>query len=235
MRAITRWFGAAAGTAAGLFIATSPAQAQDLTASGCGGYAFTICASWTGTVSGNQVQLQLTNNGATALNPSSAFTQIGIGGVTTDYNIGSFSVFIGGTNVTSSWVLEQDVNGFNTLTEDSFGTSTQNGINGALLSGQTGTFTFFLSSGTFDPNAFTNAQIAIHDQGGATGCPSSGKAVFDASEGNLITGGGFTNVVCPPGGGGGTGNVVPEPSTYILLGSGLLGIFGIASRRRRQA
>jgi hypothetical protein len=34
---------------------------------------------------------------------------------------------------------------------------------------------------------------------------------------------------------GGPGSVVPEPSTYILLGTGLLSLGGIAARRRRQS
>ena len=35
-------------------------------------------------------------------------------------------------------------------------------------------------------------------------------------------------------GGGVTGAVVPEPSTYVLMGSGLLGLMGVAARRRKQ-
>ena len=35
-------------------------------------------------------------------------------------------------------------------------------------------------------------------------------------------------------GGSGTGSVVPEPSTYLLMGSGLLGLAGIARRRRNN-
>ncbi len=42
------------------------------------------------------------------------------------------------------------------------------------------------------------------------------------------------------GGGGGSGitpvalSVTPEPSTYVLLASGLLGVFGIARRRAQK-
>ncbi|WP_309671817.1 PEP-CTERM sorting domain-containing protein [Gemmatimonas sp.] len=39
----------------------------------------------------------------------------------------------------------------------------------------------------------------------------------------------------PSCGGPGTYNVVPEPSTYALMASGLLGIFGFARRRRNLA
>jgi hypothetical protein len=35
-------------------------------------------------------------------------------------------------------------------------------------------------------------------------------------------------------GGGGQGSVVPEPSTYVLLASGMIGLVGVARRRKQQ-
>lgn len=55
-----------------------------------------------------------------------------------------------------------------------------------------------------------------------------------ASVGNVAGGVETFNLAAgAPQNGGGVGTVVPEPSTYLLLGSGLLGVMGIAARRRR--
>jgi PEP-CTERM motif len=220
---------------AAALLAAAPKQAQAqtmFTGAGCSGLAFTFCASWTGTyIDDKTFELFITNtSSANANNANSAFTQIGIGNLAI---VDPTSI-----NAVTGWQYDAGINGFNGLIENQFGTITTNGINNALGAGQSLTFRFNFGVNVFDgllgaTNSFQFAQIAIHDQGtptslrGVEGCNSS-KGIMDANTSNL------TPNTTPSCGGPGTYNVVPEPSTYALMASGLLGIFGVARRRRHR-
>lgn len=221
--------------AAALLAAAPPAvKAQTIVSGvGCSGATFTFCASWTATyVDDKTFDLFIANtSGANANNGNSAFTQIGIGNLTIPDPISM--------NAVAGWQYDPNVNGISGLFTNQFGAITTNGINDALGAGQNLTFRF-----NFDVNVFAGlsgaqstfafAQIALHDQGtpaslrGLTDCNSS-KGVMDAAATSL------TPTATPSCGGPGTYNVVPEPSTYALMASGLLGIFGFARRRRNVA
>ena len=209
---------------AGLSLAASTAQAQSFSGDGCAGDTFMFCASWTGTLTDAthfQFFIENTSGNPPASNLASFWTQIAIGNVTIPDPTGMAAV--------TGWQYDSNINGFNGfgLLENQFGSITTNGINNALGAGDSRTFTFVLSgaltSGQFN-TAFAGVQIGIHDQGAPTGCSSS-KGVLDgnASGQDLFTGD------C-----GGT-SVTPEPSTVLLMATGLVGLLAFNRRRRVAA
>ena len=209
--------------AASLSLASSPVRAQTLfTGNGCSGNTFLFCASWLATyIDATHLSLLINNTSQNppANNTNSAFTQVGIGNVTIA-DPASMAAVVG-------WQYDASINGFNGfgLLENQFGTITTNGINNAIVGGTGLTFTFNLASGlTFAQasTAFAGAQIAIHDQGTPVGCSSSkGVLVGNASGQNTSNLSGCTPI-----------SATPEPSTYALMATGLIGIAGFARRRR---
>jgi hypothetical protein len=232
--------GAAALLASAALVAASAGTAhaqQFLSGSGCAGQNFTFCSSFTFTqVSNSAFQLSVTNTSASApaSNAGSAFTQIAIGGhvarnPTTFQDLGA-----------GNFQYDADVSGFNGfgLLPNDFGGITISGINGALLAGQTAVFEFGFGSNVFAgltsaqiaSTLFANAQVAIHDQGGTgeNGCSTSAKGVIDVRTGTP-TGASTLLPQCGPT------TTIPEPSTYALMATGLLGLFGVARQRRGAA
>lgn len=69
---------------------------------------------------------------------------------------------------------------------------------------------------------------------GFAGFDFSGFAVLTDVTGIGQSLGGKQEFIVPGAGGGGTGSVVPEPSTYLLMATGLAGV-GLAAWRRRRA
>ena len=140
----------------------------------------------------------------------------------------------------AGWSIENDIQG--PATGNGFGI---NGVNGGIISeAWTGgniqdrertiwsANSFITGAGgvtfTFTASSAINlgaVRLDLHAQNGPNGqstgfsCPPSSVTVPGSG--------------CTPGGGG-QGGIVPEPSTYLLLASGLLGLAGVVRRRKLQ-
>lgn len=103
----------------------------------------------------------------------------------------------------------------------------------------------FLYSGSFNPaNALTNCVASNDDGPGGIGQSQFSFAMLANTQYFLVTtgfsntdAGTFTNRITGPAQvtfGTIQNNVVPEPSTYALMATGLVGLVGVARRRRQS-
>jgi hypothetical protein len=138
-----------------------------------------------------------------------------------------FAFFLNGTNIAviPGTTTPITINSVNNNLNSQFYTDNENGALDTQLDGLVGVKMAVFAVGSVNPGVTNTIRLAIAD---------TADAVLDSAV--LIKGASFIAQPPPNGGGNGNGNgnggVVPEPSTWLLLGGGLL-LLGATKRLRR--
>lgn len=231
-----------AATLSAMALGFSPQASQAqviLTTSGakCGGSPYNICFDATLTITNSTTTsttfaVWLQNR---TVSPG-AFTQIGVSGMnpSAGYTLVSNSLTTTGSpttvwNPNSVTANPNGLNGSGIATGDDFGLDAQGNL--GLRSNGSVMFSFTLNRGV-SQLSLNNVQLSVHSQADGSTCGESTKAAYQRTSGSVNTGAFVETSTC--GAGGSITQIVPEPSTYLLMATGLLGL-GIAARRRRNA
>lgn len=246
--------------AAALLLAPAAAHALPGAVGTCGGNSYALCFNLTDFAFGapgnglgaDQLRFTLENATAAAYAPATLGTFLisGLGGA---YRVSSLAVSTGSRHTGVSSVTQPSAdNGFSSVgyvgtPQPHFIGWDNNGGSAGLTAGEQAIFTFtftrnivqtdFMVGDVFAPGV----QFVAHAHGASAAVGTlcggtSSKAAFDASGGALAAG--PADPACALEGPnarlgvGGVAAVVPEPGTFVMLGTGVVGLIAVARRRR---